>query len=84
MVVARQRLAEAQRAVSRRTTWVDSEVSAPLQERIDELDAATRAGDEILGDATDLGLPSEDRIEARLEALRRELDADVKRQRREE
>lgn len=84
MVVARQRLAEAQRAVSRRTTWVDSEVSAPLQERIDELDAATRAGDEILGDATDLGLPSEDRIEARLVALRRELDADVKRQRREE
>lgn len=74
MVIARRRLAEAQRAISRRASWAAAEVSAALQERIDELDAATQAVDEVLADAGALGPPSEERIEARLEELRRELD----------
>lgn len=73
MVVARRRLAEAQQAVTRRASWADSEVSAALQARIDELDAQTQANDQVLGDAADLGLPSEDRIEERLNALKREV-----------
>lgn len=74
-VAARRRLAEAQQALARRASWADAEVSAALQQRIDELDAATLASGELLGEGAALGLPSEDRVEARLDRLRREIDA---------
>jgi phage shock protein A len=73
LLEARKRLAEAQKAVTRRIGLVDTEISRALGERLDELEARTQAGNEIL--ATEVGAHdgSELRVEERLAELRARL-----------
>lgn len=69
---ARRRLQEAQQAVSARASRADQELSAILQHRIDELDAAAQAQNEVMSTFR-RGAAEDARIDELLEELRREL-----------
>ncbi len=74
LVVARRRLAEAQRLINERATRAEDELSQVLQERIDHLDASTQATTEILSAERGMLAAEEERIDALLAELRNETE----------
>jgi len=79
LVVARRRLAEAQKSINERAARAEDELSLVLQERIDHLDASTQATTEILSAERGALAAEEERIDALLEELRAASDPDASR-----